>query len=115
MTALNWRKAVGLGGGMPGGVPPTVMQEVVLLQFNLAHTGITWAQEAGGAHRAAKGAGDRGAEGPGGAAALRAAGAVARAGLMPARDRVTGAAQVLREILFHLRCGLVGHRVQLRI
>jgi len=32
--------------------------------------------------------------------------------VMPARDRVTGPAQVVRQILFHLGCGLVGHRVQ---
>jgi hypothetical protein len=39
-------------------------------------------------------------------------GEVDRAGLMPARDRVTGPAQILRQIHFHLGCRLAGHRVQ---
>ena len=31
---------------------------------------------------------------------------------MPAGDRVTGPAQILRQILFHLGGGLIRHRVQ---
>ena len=34
---------------------------------------------------------------------------------MPARDRVTSPAQVLRQIYFHLGCGLIGHRVHVRV
>ncbi len=35
--------------------------------------------------------------------------------LMPACDRVTGPPQILGQIHFHLGCGLVRHRVQVRI
>src|ERR1035437_2587803 len=38
-----------------------------------------------------------------------------REGLRPARDRVTGAAQVVRQIRFHLRRRLKRHRVQVLI
>ena len=34
---------------------------------------------------------------------------------MPASDRVTGPAQILRQILFHLGGGLIRHRVQVLI
>ena len=34
---------------------------------------------------------------------------------MPARDRVPGPAQILRQIDFHLHCRLERHRVQVRV
>ena len=34
---------------------------------------------------------------------------------MPARDRITDPAQILRQIHFHLGCGLERHGVQVRV
>ena len=34
---------------------------------------------------------------------------------MTPSDRITRPAQILRQVLLHLGCGLVGHRIQVRI
>src|ERR1039458_8730854 len=78
------------------------------------HTATT-SSVCGSGRRPAEGAGDRGEEQQDRTAVLRAAGAIAPAGLMPARDRVTGPAQSLCQVFLHFGSGLIGHRVQVLI
>jgi exodeoxyribonuclease V alpha subunit len=74
------------GSEFPAVVIPLAMQQYMLLQRNLVYPG----EKAGGANRAAKGAGDGCAEQPDGEPVFRVVGAAAGTGLMPARDRVSG-------------------------